>query len=154
MNHFELFDIPIAFKLDEALLTRSYLQKQLRFHPDTKNVELNSRDSANINEAYNTLLNPIKRAKYFLKLHGIEDPNEMPQKLTSEAFVIREKYDSLKSQNDKEKFQKSLSCQVTELIADLCALENNIDEFRKKTIMLSFIGSFLERIKANVYGRN
>ena len=34
MNYFELFEIPVALKVDKALLARKYFELQKKFHPD------------------------------------------------------------------------------------------------------------------------
>ena len=34
MNHFELFDIPVSFFPDTAVVSKKYLMLQKKFHPD------------------------------------------------------------------------------------------------------------------------
>ncbi len=81
-NHFDLFGLPPAFRVDAAVLDRAYRQLQSDVHPDRfaggsdaeKRVALQS--SARVNEAYRTLKNPVQRAQYLLRLHGVDTVGE------------------------------------------------------------------------------
>ncbi|MDR0968655.1 MAG: hypothetical protein LBL99_03430 [Holosporaceae bacterium] len=152
MNYFELLGIPVAYKIDEATLTKLYLQKQSRVHPDVS--ESGREESAALNVAYKALLDPLERAKHFLEVRGITNADELEPQFVSEAFIIREEYSSLKALEDKKNFQNELSRRISELIATLYNLENNLGEFRKNYGFARFIGSFLEKVKADVYGWN
>ncbi|MPW35046.1 co-chaperone HscB [Vibrio sp. B1Z05] len=72
MNHFELFGLPTQFTVDGGLLSSQFRELQRRFHPD-KFATASERDrlmavqkAATINDAYQTLKNPISRAEYIL----------------------------------------------------------------------------------------
>lgn len=75
MNHFELFRLPCQFKLDGSLLSSHFRELQRRFHPD-KFATASARDrllalqkATLINDAYQTLRDPLLRAQYLLFLH-------------------------------------------------------------------------------------
>jgi molecular chaperone HscB len=77
-NHFELFNLPARFDIDLAALDAAYRDVQGRVHPDRfvggtgaeKRVAMQWATRAN--EAYQTLKNPLKRARYLCELHGID----------------------------------------------------------------------------------
>jgi molecular chaperone HscB len=77
-NHFELFNLPARFDIDLAALDSAYRDVQGRVHPDRfvnatdteKRVAMQWATRAN--EAYQTLKNPLKRARYLCELHGID----------------------------------------------------------------------------------
>jgi molecular chaperone HscB len=77
-NHFELFNLPARFDVDLAALDSAYRDVQGRVHPDRfvnatdteKRVAMQWATRAN--EAYQTLKNPLKRARYLCELHGID----------------------------------------------------------------------------------
>lgn len=77
-NYFELFGLPPRYRFDPGSLERAYRQLQSEVHPDRfagagdaqKRVALQS--SAHVNEAYRALRDPVERAQYVLKLHGID----------------------------------------------------------------------------------
>ncbi len=77
-NHFELFEMPVAFDLDSARLETAYRQLQAQVHPD-KFAHLSDAEkrasmqwSTRVNEAYQTLKTPLNRAVYLLQLNGID----------------------------------------------------------------------------------
>jgi molecular chaperone HscB len=77
-NHFELFNLPARFDIVLAALDSAYRDVQGRVHPDRfvnatdteKRVAMQWATRAN--EAYQTLKNPLKRARYLCELHGID----------------------------------------------------------------------------------
>lgn len=82
MNHFEMFNLPAQFALDSADLQRRYRQLQQTLHPD-RFANASERDrllavqrSAQLNDAYTTLREPLARAEYLLQLQGIDLAHE------------------------------------------------------------------------------
>ena len=81
-NYFDLFGLPPQYRFDPAVLERAYRQLQSQVHPDRfaggtaaeKRAALQS--SARVNEAYRALRDPVLRARYVLKLHGIDALDE------------------------------------------------------------------------------
>lgn len=77
-NYFELFGLPQRYRFDPGSLERAYRELQSEVHPDRfagagdaqKRVALQS--SAHVNEAYRALRDPVERAHYVLKLHGVD----------------------------------------------------------------------------------
>jgi len=94
-NFFDLFGLPPTFRCDSAVLDRAYRQLQTEVHPDgfaggsdaEKRLALQS--SARVNEAYRALKNPVQRAQYLLKLHGIDAISETDTALPLE-FLERQ----------------------------------------------------------------
>jgi len=77
-NFFEYFDQPIQFDVDLKALHQAQIALQAGFHPDRfvtgsdQEKRLSVQKSSMVNEAYQTLKEPIKRAHYLLELAGIE----------------------------------------------------------------------------------
>ena len=75
-NYFALFRLPLCYEVDFQLLQNRYHQLQSRFHPDRfatipHEQAYAVRYSAHINEAFTTLMDPLQRAEYLLRLkHG------------------------------------------------------------------------------------
>lgn len=73
-NHFELLGLPVAFELDPALLAERYHDLQRVLHPDRfaaageRERRLSVEASARINDAHQTLRDPLARARYLLEL--------------------------------------------------------------------------------------
>ena len=83
-NYFELFSLPIKFEIDKTILIDRYRQLQHLVHPDkfanagAHEKRLSVQQSAFINEALQTLKDPLLRAKYILKLKGFDLSNHLP----------------------------------------------------------------------------
>ncbi len=77
-THFELFGLPATYALDRELLDSAYRALQNQVHPDRfvagpeSGQRLAMQWSSRVNEAYQTLKNPISRAAYLLELQGID----------------------------------------------------------------------------------
>ena len=81
-NYFEIFGLPVGYKIDLRLLADRYHQMQRKFHPDrysTKPAQeqrLAVQYAAVIKQAYSELTSPLLRAQYLLSLSGIEGEGE------------------------------------------------------------------------------
>ena len=81
-NFFQLFGLAQTFALHSATLEQRYRALQLQVHPDqaahladsAQRVAL--QQSTFVNEAYQTLRNPLRRARYVLKLNDVDTQEE------------------------------------------------------------------------------
>jgi molecular chaperone HscB len=77
-NHFDLFDLPPTFAVDRQTLDEAYRTVQAQVHPDRfaaagdAQRRLAMQWATRANEAYQTLRDPLKRARYMLSLRGID----------------------------------------------------------------------------------
>jgi len=77
-TYFEIFDIPVAFDYDVETVAQRYRDLQKTVHPDNfvsssdQEKRISMQHTSKINEAFNTLKNPVDRALYMLKLKGLE----------------------------------------------------------------------------------
>jgi molecular chaperone HscB len=142
-NFFEIFGLPVGYRINDADLLENYLKEQMRVHPDVVDSEANSETekSSHLNIAYNVLSNPMERAGYFLKLCG-KDSDTFATEFAVEMFSIREKYATAENQEERKQLLDNLEERKDYLIATLYQLENNLDEFQKNYSMLRFIDSF------------
>jgi molecular chaperone HscB len=94
-NHFELFALPVAYRIDTGALDTAYRKLQSEVHPDRfargtdaeKRVALQG--SARVNEAYRALKDPVARAQYVLRMHGVDAVSETDTQLPLE-FLERQ----------------------------------------------------------------
>ena len=83
-NPFALFDLPVAFQVDSALLNERYLALQKSLHPDNfsaasaQEQRLAIQKSAEINDALRILKDPITRADSIIAINTgkTENPEE------------------------------------------------------------------------------
>ena len=99
-SHFELFGLQPAFKLDQEALERAYREIQSRVHPDRfahagdAERRASLQWTTRVNEAYQTLTNPVARASHILALHGVdvafETNTAMPADFLMQQMELRE----------------------------------------------------------------
>lgn len=99
MTYFELFDIPIALKVDAASLSARFFQLSRETHPDYfvsagADAQAEALDkSALLNKAWLTFRNPDETIKYVLQLKGLLEEEEryvLPPDFLMEVMEINE----------------------------------------------------------------
>lgn len=109
MNHFELFELACQFELDTSSLSTQYRELQRQYHPDkfaTESAQMQRaamQKSAQINDAYQTLRDPIARAEYLLSLNGVSSDNEQTVHdvdFLMQQLTLREQLDEIEQAQD------------------------------------------------------
>jgi molecular chaperone HscB len=111
-SYFAIFSFEIDWNIDLLLLRSRYLNLQKQFHPDkfsmksTLEKRLAMQTASVINDAYDTLASPLKRAQYLLDLRGYDTQQE---KYTScdglflmEQIELREELEMIEDQNQNQ----------------------------------------------------
>lgn len=109
-NYFDLFDIDIGFDIEKDKLRTRQQRLQAKFHPDRfvtgsdHEKRLSVQQASWVNEAYQTLIDPVKRSRYLLKLSGVE-VNDESQTTSDTAFLmeqieLREELDACRSHTE------------------------------------------------------
>ena len=81
-NHFQLFGLAQSYQIDAAQLEQQYRALQALVHPDKSahlpdaEQRLAMQRATLVNEAYQTLRSPLRRARYLLSLHGVDIQEE------------------------------------------------------------------------------
>jgi molecular chaperone HscB len=109
-TYFELFGLPPAFNIDLARLDQAYRQLQAEVHPDRFAAASDTERRRSLqwathaNEAYQTLKNPLDRARYLLQLHGVDTQEEsntaMPPDFLMRQMEWREAIEEAQSATD------------------------------------------------------
>lgn len=99
-DHFALFELTRAFRIDSGRLDKRYREIQAQVHPDKfanagdSERRLSLQWATRVNEAYTTLKAPLSRAQYLLSLvgHDVEAENNtaMPPEFLMEQMEWRE----------------------------------------------------------------
>jgi molecular chaperone HscB len=77
-DHFERLGLPRSFDLDADRLDHSYFDAQRQLHPDRfatrtpRERTFSQLQAVSLNEAYETLKDPVSRAEYLISLAGME----------------------------------------------------------------------------------
>jgi molecular chaperone HscB len=123
-NYFELFDLPSTFDLDTADLAARYRELQRRFHPDRfasasePERRLSLQLTAQVNAAFQTLKDPVARARYLLALQGVDTGEDtdtaMDPAFLMEQMELRESLAEAREAADRHARLESLRLRVEE----------------------------------------
>ncbi len=140
-NYFELFGLPPEFDLDRAGLHAAQQQLQARFHPD-RYVNASERDrrisvqmAAQINQAYETLRDPVKRSRYLLEVNGADLPDESATtsdtEFLMEQLALRESIEVCRENENPlqecSRIEATLSRRADELAQDFVDCFSRVD---------------------------
>ncbi|MDD1784190.1 co-chaperone HscB [Enterovibrio sp. ZSDZ35] len=139
MNHFELFGLSCQFELDGSSLSSQYRELQRRFHPDKfataseQDKLLAVQKAAQINDAYQTLSDPVRRSEYMLSLNGIELRDEQQTMQDPEFLMqqmeLREELEEIADSNEPEEKLFDFEQQVSNIHKSLLTeLKKQLDD--------------------------
>lgn len=130
-NHFELFGLPVAFIVDGDALAGRYRELQRVVHPDRyaaasdQEQRLALQQATRVNEAYETLRDPVKRARYLLALKGIDmDAQQETTRDTAflmEQLELREELEQARHAEDPAAVLDALMERIATMIRRLVA---------------------------------
>ena len=161
-DFFRLFKLSLGFQIDSATLEQNYRALQAQVHPD-KSAHLSDAErrlsmqwATRVNEGYQTLKNPLNRARYLLSLHGVDTQEEsntaMPVDFLMQQMEWREGLDAARQKKDSavlEEMEQRMQREVRNLQQQLAI---DIDETRDYTAAsgivrkLKFLEKFAEEI--------
>lgn len=126
MNHFELFNLPVALDIDLATLKTEFLKLQQQYHPDkAENKDQALIQSSDINQAYKILSQVDSRAAYLLALKKQDhllDQSIGDFDFLQSALEIREHLDEAHAADDlislKQEVQQWMDSLVREFKID------------------------------------
>ena len=155
LNFFELFEIPVAYDVDLNELQKKYTALQQAVHPDKfanagdQEKRLSMQQTSHINEAYQTLKDPVARAVYLLKLKGVDinldNETTMDMAFLMEQMEMREKLADMRQQDDPLEQLDKLAAEVKNKMAEMtrqfsAAYENDqLEEARELIRKLQFM---------------
>jgi molecular chaperone HscB len=136
-DHFALFGIERRYALDTDDLDRSYLALQAQVHPD-KHAHLGDVErrlamqwATRVNEANQTLRNPIRRARYLLELAGvdaqIETNTAMPHEFLLQQLEWREAVAEAREAGDGRELDRLHNRLKRDMAAQYAELASAID---------------------------
>jgi molecular chaperone HscB len=128
MNYFAAFDLTPSFALDLKTLAARYRDLQAAVHPDRfvnatdaeKRVAMER--TLQVNDAYVTLNDPVKRAMYLLSLVGVDGMDSkdtsMPHAFLIEQMQWRESIADAKIKEDVERLEE-MGTELQSMLASL-----------------------------------
>jgi molecular chaperone HscB len=126
-THFELFELPVSFDIDLQDLSQRYRELQRVVHPDKfvnasdHERRLSVEKAAAINEAYQVLKLPQRRARYMLELQSVSFDDEkdiaVDPAFLMEQIELREALGELSQTSDPMASLNKIMLDIKERIA-------------------------------------
>ena len=162
-SYFELLGLAPDFTLDEKALDKAYFAAQRAAHPDkfigkpeADRVAAITRSQL-VNDAFETLKNPLTRAEHLLLLNGysaLDEDAAPPPDLLMEVMELREQIADAAEQGP------ALAAQITDIKArhaqNIAALESafaaaDYAQAAKETMRLQYLGKAMEEAHMLIY---
>lgn len=159
-NYFELFEFPVSFAINSAELKRRYHDLQHSIHPDrfaTSEVEQQWAVyyASRINDAYQTLKAPLKRAVYLLKHYGVSI--ELEKETINDPLFLQEQMnfrEQLATQPDVEQLRQTVQERIAQSEQALQELfeqqEKDFQRIKLKIMQLRFFNKLKQEINEQV----
>jgi molecular chaperone HscB len=144
-DHFSFFALPRKLKLDLKRLERDFYALSRKLHPDVyarasaQEQEWSLEKSSQLNDAYRTLRDPIRRTEYLLQLEGVQleeqskaatekarESGQMKQQMVPPDLL--EEVFELNLQLEEARANKQMGEQDEQLAAELRAHKQNFEQ--------------------------
>ncbi|MCF4164532.1 Fe-S protein assembly co-chaperone HscB [Zavarzinia compransoris] len=164
IDHFARLGVDRSYAVDPAALERAYFAAQRRFHPDrfagrgAKEKTFSLQHATLINEAYETLRDPLARARYLLELEGRPLPGGDGQTIADPELLMaamewREALEEAETPDQIADIARRLVAETGEVEAALgtAFAAHDLDSAIHEALRLSYLvklGSELKRRRA------
>jgi molecular chaperone HscB len=165
-DFFDLFGLPHSFDVDMALVNERYRALQRELHPDRyasapdQARRLAVQMTARVNEALQTLKDPLRRARYMLALAGMDTDDDTDTRVDPgflmEQMELREALAEARGATDASAKLATLSTQVNDAVAQRIATirdsfgaaEPHLDTIRAAVRELQFLRKLQHELEA------
>lgn len=162
-NDFELFDVPVRFAQDRAHLDTRWKALQREAHPDRFAAEGTAAQrvamqwSVRINEAYQRLKDPLKRAAYLCELQGApvqaENNTAMPPAFLMQQMEWRENLEDTATAQGLKALADQVAAEqrrVQQTLGDLLDVAKDPAQAVGQVRALMFIERFIQEVNAKL----
>lgn len=161
-NYFALFQLPVQFPLDGAVLSARYRDLQRVIHPDRhahasdQEKRLAQQHATLINDAYHTLRDDLKRAQYLLRLKG-GDPGQRQvhdPEFLMEQIELREELTGIEQVRDSGRLDalfkhiRQLENNCKQALLDAFAAPDRLEQASDAVVKWQFIRKLAEEAES------
>ena len=166
-NYYELFGMPVTYIVDLPALADRYRELQRVVHPDrysnasAQEQRLSLQQATMVNEAYETMKDPLKRAQYLLSLNGI-DVQVGKETTKDTAFLmqqleLREELENARNQADPhaalDDLMQRISAMIKQLVAQIAmqfeaGTEEQLEAARESVRKMQFLNKLHSEAEA------
>ena len=160
LDHFRRLGLEPDFDIDLDIVEKRYLGFQRAIHPDrfaakpAKERAFAEGQAVALNEAYETLKDPLRRAAYLLSLKGIDaavskDETVRDPELLMEAMEAREALMEATSIDKVEKLQAKAGAAAIAILSDLSKAfaSDDLKAANRLTTRLKYLRKYLEETR-------
>jgi len=148
-DHFSLLGLPRTYAIDEKKLNSCFRAIARGVHPDRfvgapeEVRSLATRLSAELNQAFDVLSDPVRRADYLLEIAGgpsAAEMREVPGDFLADVMMLREEIDQAKTAAAADALQRhraSIAARRQETLRQIAALADlsaDLDEPRRRVL--------------------
>jgi len=152
-DYYELLETPKSpnpFIIDENQLKNTFRRMQRYVHPDLWASQGESKAqvahdlSGLVNEAYNTLLQPLSRIRYILSQHSLDvtetDQLDDPHLIT-EIIEFREALEEASSESEVEEIRSNVAGKISAILGNIehAVHRESWDEAHREAVRLKFM---------------
>lgn len=158
-NDFELFDVPARFAQELDVLQQRWKDLQREAHPDrftaqgTAAQRVAMQWSVRINEAWQRLRDPLKRAAYLCELHGVpadvHGNTKMPPEFLMQQMQWREQLDEACRPADFDALERELAAEHATCLANCAQMLDDAGDYHAAAAQVRAL-MFIERLQAAV----
>lgn len=162
-DHFQRLGISRGFEIGNDVLSRHYFDLQARLHPDRFASRTATERAASLaqatalNEAYQTLRDPLSRAAYLLQLAGIEAPTEASGTVNDPELLMEslDRREALAQAGSPEEISKIAGEADADAKACVGALSNafavgDLEDAKRLTTRLKYLNKLTEEARARL----
>ena len=159
-NDFELFGMPMQFAIEREALDARWKTLQREAHPDRFAVEgaaaqrIAMQWSVRINEAYQRLKDPVKRAAYLCEMHGApvnaENNTAMPAAFLMQQMTWRETLDETQTQAELDTLLREVQFTHQKALVDMAQAIDDAGDYNMavgQVRALMFIDRFASEVR-------
>lgn len=137
MNFFELFDIPVTLKPDQALVKQRFYELSRKYHPDFHGQASDEEQAealekaSQVNTAYKVFTHADETIKYVLKLKGLleeEEKYQLTPDFLMEMMDLNEQALDVSEQADADRLQQTIQQTQKEIYEPVAKIVENYQE--------------------------
>lgn len=142
-NFFDTFNLPVLFNIDIDMLNHQYRTLQKTIHPDRfvnatdAEKKQSLQKSTQINDAYQVLKDPIKRASHIISLHQVLKENTLPPDFLMQQMEWEEEFETINDLEQVQLFSDEIDGEK-KMLMDLLAMD--LDEKKDWESATNIIG--------------
>jgi molecular chaperone HscB len=158
-DDFELFGVPRRFEQDRAVLDARWRALQAEVHPDRFAAEgaaaqrVAMQWAVRVNEAYQRLKDPLKRAAYLCELNGaevdLENNTAMPPQFLMQQMEWREALDEARSLAEVQALAEQVAARRSAALARLHTtfdVDHDVQAAAEQVRALMFVERFADDV--------